>query len=332
MRNAEVLLEQEPFLSIAVEHARRAERLVEPTERVSVQMRVLQTLARALKAAGKADEAKEVEARVDKLDVSVKPEKFAGRKSDSDRAVLVELFTGAQCPPCVAADLAFDALGKTYKPAEVVLLQYHVHIPGPDPLTNPDSEARLKYYGDEVEGTPTIIFSGKPGAEGGGSYDDAPDKYRQFREVIGPLLEKPAGPKLKASAVQKGNKIDVNVDVSNLEQPADMLRLRLALVEDSVTYTGGNGLKVHHHVVRALPGGAQGIALKDKTAKQTVSVDLEELRGNLKKYLDEFGKETPFPNAQRPLDLKNLRLVAFVQNDKTREVLQAVQVDVTAAK
>ena len=29
----------------------------------------------------------------------------------------------------------FDALAKTYKPSEVVLLQYHIHVPGPDPLT-----------------------------------------------------------------------------------------------------------------------------------------------------------------------------------------------------
>ena len=56
---------------------------------------------------------------------------------------LVELFTGAQCPPCVAADIAFDAEAvKSYKAADVVLLQYHLHIPGPDPLTNADSEKR----------------------------------------------------------------------------------------------------------------------------------------------------------------------------------------------
>ena len=53
----------------------------------------------------------------------------------------MELFTGAQCPPCVAADVAFDVLEKTYKPADLVLIQYHLHIPGPDPLTNAASEA-----------------------------------------------------------------------------------------------------------------------------------------------------------------------------------------------
>ena len=32
------------------------------------------------------------------------------------------------------------------------------------------------------------------------------------------------------------------------------------------------------------------------------------------------------------MELKNLRVVAFLQNDKTKEVLQAVQVDVKAEK
>ena len=31
-------------------------------------------------------------------------------------------------------------------PSELVLIQYHMHIPGPDPLTNTDTEARWKYY------------------------------------------------------------------------------------------------------------------------------------------------------------------------------------------
>src|SRR5262249_25822055 len=117
------------------------------------------------------------------------------------------------------------------------------------------------------------------------------------------------------------------------EKPAETLRLRLALVEAQVSYTAGNGLKVHHHVVRALPGGAEGLAIKEKSAKQTVRVDLEELRKELKKYLDDFAaKEAAFPNDQRPLELKDLRVIAFVQDDATRAVLQAVQAEVRAEK
>ena len=75
-----------------------------------------------------------------------KPSEFKGRKGESKRVALVELFTGAYCPPCVAADIAFDAAMETYKPQDVILLQYHTHIPAPDRLTNADTEdARDKY-------------------------------------------------------------------------------------------------------------------------------------------------------------------------------------------
>src|SRR5262249_50650767 len=148
-----------------------------------------------------------------------KPDKFTGRKGKSERVVLVELFTGAQCPPCVAADLAFDSLERTYKPTEVVLLQYHLHIPGPDPLTNKDTEARERYYSKSIKGTPTILFNGKTDAGGGGGLDAAQEKYRDYRDAVEPLLEKPAKVKLQASAVRKGNEIAIAAKVSDLDEP-----------------------------------------------------------------------------------------------------------------
>ena len=260
------------------------------------------------------------------------PEPYRGRKNKSDRVVLVELFTGAQCPPCVAADLAFDGLVKTYKPDEVVLLQYHLHVPDPDPLTNPDAEARQEYYGKALEGTPTAFFNGAPKAEGGGAIDAAKDKYFDYRDVINPLLEKPARAQLRASATRQGDKIDIQAEVSELDKPGEKVRLRFALVEEQVHYVGGNQIRYHHDVVRALPGGTDGFALKEKSSKQTASVDLAELRKNLSAYLDEFGKKRPFPNARRPLELKKLRVVAFIQDDESKEVLQAAQVDVKGAE
>src|SRR5262249_44181810 len=150
LRLAEALEGQEDFAPVALVYARNAERLVTPQDKPALQKRVLTLLAGALRKAGKEEDAKEVEARVDKIEL-VPITKYAGRKGKSDRVVLVELFTGAECPPCVAADLGFDALAKTYKPSEVLLLQYHEHIPGPDPLTNADTEARMKFYGDDIE-------------------------------------------------------------------------------------------------------------------------------------------------------------------------------------
>jgi hypothetical protein len=227
----------------------------------------------------------------------------------------------------VAADLAFDALAKAYKPAELVLLQYHLHIPVPDPLTNPASEARQAYYDADIEGTPTIFFNGKPGASGGGPVGDSEDKHRQYRSIIDTLLEKPAAAKLHVTAARKGANIEITAEVTDVDKPAEQLRLRLALVEEQVRYLGGNGMRFHHHVVRAVPGGPDGLAVKGKLAKQVVSVDLGDLRKELDKYLTDAAKQTPFPNTQRPLDLNKLLVVAFLQDDRTKEVLQAVQVE-----
>jgi hypothetical protein len=326
---AEILGEQKGFEPIALTYARQGERMLEPGDSVAQRKKVLEALAQALEKSGKADEAKEVAARLDKLDFTIKTEPFAGRKGMSRRAVLVELFTGAQCPPCVAADLAFDALGKTFKPTEVVRLQYHLHVPGPDPLTNADSEARAEYYGQLVTGTPTALFNGKPAAAGGGPREEGPEKYTEYLAAVGPLLETPAQAHVKATAKRDGAKIAVNVEASAPEDAGDKLRLRLVLVEEQVSYTGGNKLKEHHHVVRAFPGGVAGEKLAaGKPFSKNVTVDLDQVRKELRDYLKKANEDAPFPSKERPLDLKNLRVVAFVQNDATREILQAVQVDV----
>ena len=297
---AEALASQEGYGDIALTYARRAERFLEPADKTSVQRRVLQVLATALKKAGKDQEAKEVEARLAKIPV-IKVIPYAGRKGKSDQPVLVELFTGAQCPPCVAADLAFDALGQSYKPTEVVLLQYHEHIPGPDPLTNPDTEARLKYYAKEVEGTPTVLFNGRSDAEGGGGLDDAQGKYTEYRDVLDVLLEKPGSAvKLTGSAVRKENTVKITATVSGLEEPGDKVRLRLALVEEQVEYTGQNKISSHHDVVRAMPGGPEGIVLKEKTVTETVTVDLRQgAPRNWKNTRRRWKKRTPFPARSR---------------------------------
>src|SRR5205823_410571 len=112
-----------------------------------------------------------------------------------------ELFTGTECPPCVASDLAFDGLHKAFQPTEAILLQYHEHIPGPDPLTNEATQARMKYYGEafagQVRGTPSILFGGTPAAGGGGPLEAAQDKYDQYHGAVLGQLDQAAGVKLK---------------------------------------------------------------------------------------------------------------------------------------
>lgn len=336
----EALLAQPDYAALAVSTAQQAVKLLDAQTPMDTQLRVLTSLADAFKQTGKLAQAKEVATRIDRLEQQAHGEyetkmsdfkvaKFAGRKGKSNRAILVELFTGAQCPPCVAADLAFDALPRAYDTQELVLLQYHLHVPGPDALTNADTEARAEYYGEaKIRGTPTVLFNGRVTPVGGGGREDAEDIYKEYRRAAEPLLEEAAAGQLQASAVRKEDKVHIKAKVMGLEKPGPKIKLRIALVEDWARYKGRNGLQYHHHVVRAFPGGSAGITVAEKNAEQTAVVDLPDLRKSLTKYLDSAAKEAPFIDNQRPMRLRDLSVVVFLQNDATQEVLNAVQVAV----
>ncbi len=305
---------------------------------------MLQLYQTALKNAGMADQAKTVDTEIAKLETVLDeeyhktvppftPAKFDGRKdAKANRAVVMELFTGAQCPPCVAADVAFDALGKSYQSKDLVLIQYHMHIPGPDPMTNKDTIARWDYYSDKfpgaIRGTPSTLFNGTPKAGGGGGMANAEKKYGDYTSVINPLLEENTPVKLTGRATRAGDKVNIAVEYDGVPTGGEA-KLRLLLVEDTVKYVGGNKLRFHHSVVRAMPGGAAGAALKDKAGKQTTLVDVANVRADLNKYLDEYAAERPFPTAARPLEMTKLQVIALVQDDATGEILHAARFDVT---
>ncbi|MFO0845029.1 MAG: hypothetical protein U0797_22005 [Gemmataceae bacterium] len=325
---AQILTEEKGHENTALQYARRAERLLDPKEPPAAQKRVLDVLVGVLEKAGKEAEVKDAQAKLAKLDFRIKVKPFAGRKAKSDRVVLVELFTGAQCPPCVAADLAFDAIGKTYGAREVALVQYHIHVPAPDPLTCPDSEGRFQFYEDSVKGAPAILFNGRSGPGGGGPREDAPEKYDEYVDELDRLMEQPAKAEVKVAASRKGDKVSITAEVDKLDVTGDDVRLRVVLVEEEVAYKGTNGIAAHRHVVRAMPGGPDGVVMAAKGVKKTYEVDLAELKKKLADYLEKFGEKNKFPNKERPLELKKLKVIAFVQNDRGGEVLQAVQADV----
>ncbi len=337
-RLLDALAAEKTYLSVALETARKISKAVDPRTPIDTQLQILTSVADVLQKGGAKDESAALSTRLEKIEgdayaeyvkegLGFKTPKFAGRKGKSTRAVLIELFTGAQCPPCVAADVAFDGVSKAYSPADVVLLQYHMHIPRPEPMSGPDTDARFEYYVEsfakQIRGTPATLFNGKPTASGGGSRDDAPEKFQEYEKALAGLLETPTTIKITAKAVRKGDKIDIQADVKGVEKPGDKIKLRIALTENWVRYKGSNGLQYHHHVVRALPGGAKGVVLKQKDLDHKVTIDLGDLRKSLNKYLDE-----DYPQGPRPMRLRDLSVVAFVQDDATAEVLQAVTVPV----
>ncbi|HKB40283.1 MAG TPA: hypothetical protein VKD72_27885, partial [Gemmataceae bacterium] len=311
----------------------------------TLEVRGLKGYVADLKKDGKAEELKAAESRLDKIEkklddeylktaIPFKPEPFKGRRGKSDRVVVLELFTGAECPPCVAADVAFDALVESFKPTEVVLLQYHLHIPRPDALTNKDSEKRQEFYGRHaIPGTPTFLIDGEAGPPVGGGKGDARPGYEELVKQLAKAVETEPQAKLTLSAQRKGEAVEIVADVADLKKPGEDVKLRLLLVEEAVRYPGGNGQRFHHHIVRAFPGGVDGMALKEATGKQNVKVNLKDLAKDLNEYLEDFAaNQGRFSIDDRPMELKNLKVVAFVQNDRTKEIYQAAQVDLGEGK
>lgn len=337
VRMVRALLDQPDYHAAVLPIIRSAERLLAANDEPSTQLPVLETLHDLLTRMKLADEAKPLASRIDKLEeiderkyaaeAPFQPQPFAGRKTPGDRAVLVELFTGAECPPCIAADLAFDALGKAYRSSDVIRLQYHLHIPAPDPMTNPLAESRQQHY--KMEGTPSIFFNGKSAAGGGGAAHAAAKKFQDYVKVVDADLEKPAGARLTLKASRADDLVSAHLAVTNLSQPGAKTKLRVLLVEEFVRYRGGNGIRFHHNVVRGAIGPEDGTALTTASSTHSFSVGLGELRKSLEAYHDRFAKENPdVVFVEKPLKLSRLRVVAFVQNDETQEVLQAVQVEV----
>jgi len=228
---------------------------------------------------------------------------------------------------------------QTYKPADFIGLQYHLHIPGPDPLTNRDSLARQQYYGSEIGGTPSTFFNGRSEAGGGGAMGNSQGKYTEYRAIIDKTLENSKGAKIALSATRAGDQIKIvasaeltpSGEKSKEEKEKPKRMLRLALTEESIRYVGGNKLRFHHHVVRAFPGGASGKELAGGAGKVEVTLDLTEWKRGQETYLSDFAKSNAFPNPLPEIKLDELAVVAFVQDDDNKSILHAVSVPVKQA-
>lgn len=353
---AGLLTEIDGQTDLALAQAHRAEKLLAKDTPLSEQARVLTSLEIVLKTAGKEDELKEVRGRLNQLEAELEKQYLARvpfkptpstKHPKNGRVVVMELFVRAISPLDAGPEAAFDALLKTYPSADMVLLQYH-QFPSINPLSSPDGDERWGYYrrllAGKIGSVPTAIINGKEPTVAGGDMAMSRSRYKDFCDRISIWFDAEAGPNLKLTATEKEGKIDIQATVDALEDPGKDKRLRLVLVEESVHYAGGSGIRIHHHVVRSMPGGPAGFALKEANCKQTVTVDLAELKKQLAGYLEEANKKRtffnleeanknwPFPSDKGPLDLKNLKLVALVQDDKTGEILQAAEVDLSAGK
>jgi hypothetical protein len=283
--------------------------------------------------------------------------------------VLAEVFTGAACGPCVSADLGFEAMMERYSRQELIVLMYHQHIPGPDPMTNPSSQARFKYFSGG--GVPSYSIDGAALQSGGGGKDQT----RAFYQRVNPLIEKrlevapEASLKLDASLENGVVKVAAHValDKASMEtakaepksgsetqdapskaptppEAGPSYKLHVLLVEEMLRYQGENGIRFHPVVVRAM-GGLMAGGFPLDSAKlgaangETVnaSFDVDAIAAALMKNTEDFeasrSKERDeaftFSERKHEINSNNLSVVAFVQDQKSKKVLQAATVRLT---
>ncbi|MDA0834089.1 MAG: hypothetical protein O2955_06895 [Planctomycetota bacterium] len=247
---------------------------------------------------------------------------------NGNRVQLVELFTGAECPPCVAADVATGGLEVAFSPSDLLVIRYHQHIPGPDPLSNEDSEARFNYY--PIRGTPAAFLDGKPVEGVGGYLPQTLSGYNRLKEEIVKKLGDASEITIDLKASGTAPDFSVSANVGGLPAEVGDLRLRIVLAEKEVHFLAGNGIRFHEMVVRAMLGGAEGIAVTADKPDVQQSINVDELKTRLGNYLKAFEEGQDVEFSDKPLDLNNLQIVAFVQSDKTKEILQAVSIPLSA--
>lgn len=249
--------------------------------------------------------------------------------SAGNRVVLAELFTSSNSPESVAGDLVVSALEKTYPHTMFISLRYHQHSHAPDPLANQDGEARV-YNFYRFPGAPLLVLNGEHAGTISGAMNQTSDLHDRLRKRIDEMLTEESEVTIALTANRQGDSIQVQAQVDGADLTSDNLRLRIVLAESEIDYSGLNKIRRHDMVARTLIGGDDGIAAADGMLKYEGQIDLAAVRKELTDYLTEFedNQDQKFP--AKPVELQKLHVVAFVQDNLTREVLQSAVVSLNA--
>jgi hypothetical protein len=230
----------------------------------------------------------------------------------------------------VGAGLAFKAAQERYSRQDFIVLNYHVHIPLPDPMVNPTTIKRQDFY--SVNSSPSYFFDGD--SDGGGGSADMAKSI--FESKVDPTIEKHLAvapeAKIDLRATSTGSTVKVKANVSKVTSKSDKLRLQIVLAEESVTYSGENGERFHPVVVRSMAldqKSAQGFALAPaKGGSFEYTFDVAKAVADAKAHLEDYETNTrkgEYKFREKKYDIKNgFVVVAFVQDEATKKVLQSV--------
>jgi photosystem II stability/assembly factor-like uncharacterized protein len=225
-----------------------------------------------------------------------KVNKLNGINLTTDRVALCEIFTSTSCVPCVSGNQIFDNWLRGYsKAGKVAVIKYHTWWPTPlDPYYSANTQNvidRVNYY--NVNGVPSLLIDGKDN-----------DLFGSFAPIVENELSTSAQFEINISTNITSNtaKIDVAIK-SNTDSVPGGLVLQTVLVETGLHYTGSNGDPSHEYVMRKMVPSAAG---------ETFTMSSNETKTFTRTVMWDSTWVT-----------ENCRIIAFIQNVNTKQVLQA---------
>ena len=198
-------------------------------------------------------------------------------------------------------------------------------------MTNPSTQARWKFYPTN-RGVPSYLLDGEVVPGGGGSREMTQIFYDRINPKIEQRLEAAADARLTLSATLDGTKAKVKAEASQIKGDAAELKLNVALVEEMLSYSGENGIRLHPVVVRSLAGPEAGGFAIDRAKPGAVehTFDIASISEELKAHLEDFESKSTtgrkFSQKKNAIDPNNLSVVAFLQDLTTKKILQAAYV------
>lgn len=223
------------------------------------------------------------------------------------RLVLFEEFTQASCGPCASQNPGFNALlGENTDKA--VAIKYQVSWPGFDPMylqNSSEVDARVSYY--SVSGVPDASMDGVHIANDCGYYTGAPACVSQDDIDAGYAVTSPFQMVTTHYFSADYKTVYVHVDVTAGPDVTGTLKLQVEVTEKEILFDtppGSNGETEFYGVMKKMLPNNSGTLTGDFYAGETKSYDLSWDMSNI-------------------YNINNIQIVAFMQNDATKGVMQA---------
>ena len=126
------------------------------------------------------------------------------------------------------------------------------------------------------------------------------------------------------AAKRTGSSIQVTASAKSETPASGEYRLRMLLVEERIPMPEARcGIRVQEMVVRWQIDGGDGAVPKDGKFAVTETVSIVDIRKRLTEDLARFERLQGMNFPEKPLEMKSLFVIALVQDETTREVLQA---------